>query len=177
MMKGTITKYPGHNGSGRAGSRSRSLIVLLAFVIIVALASVIASSVTLPQIGDWYADLEKPWFNPPNWLFGPVWTVLYGMIAVAGWLVWRERRLEGARGALGLFGLQLGLNVLWSLIFFGLQQPGLAFMEIIALWIAVCITMVAFWRIRPLAGWLFVPYLLWVSYAAVLNGAVWLLNA
>jgi translocator protein len=185
MMNGTITKSPGFNGPGRAGSRGRSLIVLLAFVILVALASVIASSVTLPQIGGWYADLEKPWFNPPNWLFGPVWTVLYGMIAVAGWLVWRERGLEGARGALVLFGLQLGLNVLWSLIFFGLQQPGffglqqpgLAFMEIIALWIAVCATMIAFWRIRPLAGWLFVPYLLWVSYAAVLNGAVWLLNA
>jgi len=98
-------------------------------------------------------------------------------MAIAGWLVWRERGLKGARGALALFGLQLALNILWSLIFFGLEQPGAAFMEIAALWIAVCATMIAFWRIRPLAGWLFVPYLLWVSYAAVLNGAVWRLNA
>ncbi|WP_247881167.1 TspO/MBR family protein [Skermanella sp. TT6] len=162
---------------GRAGSRGRSLIGLAAFVILVDVASATASSVTLPQIDGWYAGLEKPWFNPPDWLFGPVWTVLYGMMAVAGWLVWRDRGLAGARGPLLLFGLQLGLNILWSLIFFGMQQPGLAFAEISALWIAVAATMVAFWRVRPLAGWLFVPYLLWVSYAAVLNASVWLLNA
>jgi benzodiazapine receptor len=172
MMNGTILKGP-----GRTGSRGWSLLVLLAFVILVAVASATASSVTLPQIGGWYAGLEKPWFNPPNWLFGPVWTALYAMMAIAGWLVWRERGLNGARGAMTLFGLQLALNILWSLIFFGLEQPGAAFMEIAVLWTAVCATMIAFWRIRPLAGWLFLPYLLWVSYAAVLNGAVWRLNA
>ena len=164
-------------GSGRTGSRGRSLLALLAFVILVAVASATASSVTQPQIDGWYAGLEKPWFNPPNWLFGPVWTALYTMMAIAGWLVWRERGLRGARGALALFGLQLALNILWSLIFFGLERPGAAFVEIAALWSAVCATMIAFWRIRPLAGWLFVPYLLWVSYAAVLNGAVWRLNS
>ena len=93
-----------------------------------------------------------------------------------GWLVWRERGLKGARGALALFGLQLALNILWSLIFFGLESPGAAFVEIAVLWLAVAATLVAFRRIKPLAGWLFVPYLLWVSYAAVLNGAVWWLN-
>ena len=128
--------------------------MLLAFVILVAVASATASSVTLPaRIGGWYAGLEKPWFNPPNWLFGPVWTALYAMMAIAGWLVWRERGLKGARGPLALFGLGLALNILWSLIFFGLEQPGAAFMEIAALWTAVCATMIAFWRIRPLAGW------------------------
>jgi translocator protein len=161
---------------GRTGSRGRSLLVLLGFVILVALASATASSVTLPQIGGWYAGLEKPWFNPPNWLFGPVWSALYAMMAIAGWLVWRERGLKGARGALALFGLQLALNILWSLIFFGLESPGAAFVEIAALWLAVAATLIAFRRIKPLAGWLFVPYLLWVSYAAVLNGAVWWLN-
>ena len=171
MMNGTIL-----NGPGRTGSRGQSLLVLLAFVILVAVASATASSVTLPQIGGWYAGLEKPWFNPPNWLFGPVWSALYAMMAIAGWLIWRERGLKGARGALALFGLQLGLNILWSLIFFGLESPGAAFVEIAALWLAVAATLVAFRRIKPLAGWLFVPYLLWVSYAAVLNGAVWWLN-
>jgi benzodiazapine receptor len=177
MMNEKILNGPGLNGPGRTGSRGRSPLVLLAFVILVAVASATASSVTLPQIGGWYAGLEKPWFNPPNWLFGPVWTALYAMMAIAGWLVWRERGLKGARGPLALFGLQLALNILWSLIFFGLEQPGAAFVEIVALWLAVCATMIAFWRIKPLAGALFVPYLLWVSYAAVLNGAVWRLNA
>lgn len=171
MMTQTFLDEP-----GRTGSRGRSLLMLLAFVILVAVASATASSVTLPQIGGWYAGLEKPWFNPPNWLFGPVWTALYAMMAIAGWLVWRERGLNGARSALALFGLQLALNILWSLIFFGLESPGAAFIEITALWAAVGATTVAFRRIKPLAGWLFVPYLLWVSYAAVLNGAVWWLN-
>lgn len=171
MMTQTFLDEP-----GRTGSRGRSLLMLLAFVILVAVASATASSVTLPQIGGWYAGLEKPWFNPPNWLFGPVWTALYAMMAIAGWLVWRERGLNGARGALALFGLQLALNILWSLIFFGLESPGAAFIEITALWAAVGATTVAFRRIKPLAGWLFVPYLLWVSYAAVLNCAVWWLN-
>ena len=138
MMNETIFNVP-----GRTGSRGQSLLVLLAFMILVAVASATASSVTLPQIGGWYAGLEKPWFNPPNWLFGPVWTVLYAMMAIAGWLVWRERGLKGARGAMALFGLQLALNILWSLIFFGLEQPGAAFVEIVALWIAVCATMIA----------------------------------
>lgn len=171
MMTQTFLDEP-----GRTGSRGRSLLMLLAFVILVAVASATASSVTLPQIGGWYAGLEKPWFNPPNWLFGPVWTALYAMMAIAGWLVWRERGLNGARSALALFGLQLALNILWSLIFFGLESPGAAFIEITALWAAVGATTVAFRQIKPLAGWLFVPYLLWVSYAAVLNGAVWWLN-
>ena len=125
---------------GRTGSRGRSLLVLLAFVILVAVASATASSVTLPQIGGWYAGLEKPWFNPPNWLFGPVWSALYAMMAIAGWLVWRERGLKGARGALALFGLQLALNILWSLIFFGLESPERPSWRSSALWLAVAAT-------------------------------------
>jgi tryptophan-rich sensory protein len=155
----------------------RSAGALAFFVLLVAVASAIGSAVTLPQIPGWYAGLEKPPFNPPNWLFGPAWTLLFGMMAVAGWLVWRERGLRGAPGAFALFGVQLALNALWSVIFFGMQQPGLAFVEIIVFWLSILATLVAFWRVRPLAGWLFVPYLLWVSYAAVLNGSIWLLNA
>jgi len=134
--------------------------------------------------GAWYAALEKPAWNPPAWVFAPVWTLLYAMMAVAGWLVWRAggSAVGGAgapsRGiALGVYALQLVLNGAWSWLFFGLQRPGLAFAEIVALWLAILATTVLFWRVKPLAGALLVPYLAWVAFAAVLNLALWRLNA
>lgn len=127
----------------------------------------------------WYEALLKPTFNPPAWLFGPVWTLLYGMMAVALWLVRRDRDAEPAlrRRATVLFAVQFALNLLWTPLFFGLHSPGLAFVDICLLWIALLTTMLTFGRVRPLAGYLLLPYLLWVSFALVLNGTIWLMNA
>ncbi len=127
--------------------------------------------------GEWYATLAKPAWTPPDWLFGPVWTLLYILMAVAAWLVWRRYGLSGARAALALFVAQLILNALWSWVFFGLQRPGLAFLELTVLWLAVAATTGAFWRLEPWAGRLLVPYLAWVTFAGLLNFALWRLNA
>lgn len=125
----------------------------------------------------WYPTLTKPSFNPPAWVFGPVWTVLYIMMGVAAFLVWRRGLgAEGVRLALGVFLLQLLLNGLWSLLFFGLRSPGLAFVDILALWLAIGATVWLFWRLVPAAGVLLLPYWAWVSFAAVLNGSIWSLN-
>ena len=140
------------------------------------LAAGLGSLFTAASVGSWYAGLAKPGWNPPAWVFGPVWTALYAMMAVAGWLVWR-RGGPGAWTALQLFAVQLVLNVGWSAVFFGLQMPGLAFAEILALWIAIAATLRTSWRVSRPAGILLVPYLLWVSFAAVLNFAIWRLNA
>jgi tryptophan-rich sensory protein len=126
--------------------------------------------------GEWYAGLEKPPWNPPNWLFGPVWTMLYLLMAVSGWLVWKTAGWRGGATALGCFAVQLLLNAAWSWIFFGLHRPGLAFGEIVVLWCAIAATIVLFWRVRPLSGALLLPYLLWVSFAAILNLRLWQLN-
>ena len=137
-------------------------------------ATAVAGRVT--TTGAWYDALRKPSFNPPSWVFGPVWTALYIMMAVAAWLVWRERGLGGARGPLALWGVQLVLNVGWSILFFGARRPDLAFIEIVFLWAAIVATLLAFRRVRPAAGWLLVPYLAWVSFAALLNFTLWRLN-
>jgi len=127
--------------------------------------------------GEWYESLSRPSWTPPNAVFGPVWTVLYGMMALAAWLVWKEKGFTGARVALTLFAVQLALNVGWSWIFFGLRSPGAAFAEIVLLWGAIALTMVAFWRIHRAAAILLAPYLAWVGFAAVLNFEIWRLNA
>ena len=126
--------------------------------------------------GQWYESLTKPVWNPPSWLFGPVWTVLYGMMAIAAWLVWKRYGFSGAAVPLAVFVAQLVLNAGWSWLFFGLQRPDLAFAEIILLWIAILVTIVLFWRLERVAGILLVPYLAWVSFAAVLNFTLWQLN-
>lgn len=149
---------------------------LLVFIVVCFGAAGLGSLLTTPQLGDWYRQLHKPAFTPPDWLFGPVWTALYLAMAVAAWLVWQRHGWSGAQGALGLFGGQLLLNVVWSGLFFGLRHPGAAFLELVALWWAILATLVAFWQKQPLAGWLFVPYLAWVSFAGVLNFAIWWLN-
>jgi benzodiazapine receptor len=128
------------------------------------------------QPGVWYASLVKPALTPPAWVFGPVWTLLYLMMGIAAWLVWRTQGLTGALGPLGLFLVQLALNALWSYLFFGLKHPGLAFLDIVALWLAILATLVAFWRAYPAAGLLLLPYLLWVSFATYLNFQFWRLN-
>ena len=128
------------------------------------------------QPGEWYAGLVKPVLTPPPWVFGPVWTLLYVMMGTAAWLVWRTHGLAKAIWPLGLFLGQLALNALWSYLFFGLQRPGLAFLDIVALWLGILATLLAFWRAYPPAGLLLVPYLLWVSFATYLNFQFWRLN-
>jgi len=123
-----------------------------------------------------YATLDRPSWAPPSSVFGPVWSALYLMMAVAAWLVWRERGWRGARAALGLFVAQLTVNALWSWLFFAWRQGGAALADIAVLWLLIAATMYAFARIRPLAAWLLAPYLAWVTYAAALNGSVWLRN-
>jgi tryptophan-rich sensory protein len=124
----------------------------------------------------WYAQLAKPDWTPPGWVFGPVWTVLYTMMAVAAWLVWRQRNGSGRNKALTVFAVQLALNVVWSALFFALRSPGIAFAEIILLWLAIAATLVSFWRVSTMAFMLMLPYLLWVGFASVLNWSLWQLN-
>ncbi len=126
--------------------------------------------------GAWYAALNKPTWNPPNWIFGPVWTALYTMMAVAAWLVWRRGGFAANAFPLSLFLLQLLFNAIWSWLFFGLKNPALAFAEIVLLWLGIGATLAAFWRLQRPAAWLLVPYLAWVSFAAVLNFTLWQLN-
>jgi translocator protein len=128
------------------------------------------------QPGEWYEHLVKPALTPPGWVFGPVWTLLYAMMGVAAWLVWQRRGFTGAARALGLFLLQLGFNALWSYLFFGLKNPGLAFLNIVALWLVILGTLIAFYRHYRPAGLLLLPYLLWVSFAVYLNLEFWRLN-
>ncbi len=131
---------------------------------------------TRPAVSGWYAALNKPSFNPPDWVFGPVWTVLYVLMAVAAWMVWRVRKSRPVSLALGLFGVQLVLNAAWSLIFFGLHAPVAAMLELALLWVAVAMTLVLFWRTARPAGVLLLPYMAWVSFAAVLSAAIAVLN-
>jgi tryptophan-rich sensory protein len=126
--------------------------------------------------GEWYQQLTKPAWTPPNWVFGPVWTILYAAMAVAAWLVWRNRSIAEVSRPLALFAVQLVLNGLWSYLFFGRQMIGMAFIDIMALWLLIILTTVVFWRYNRYAGILFVPYVLWVTYAATLNFQLMRLN-
>ena len=126
--------------------------------------------------GPWYDALAKPSWNPPGWVFGPVWTVLYGCIGTSAWLIWRQRDTTAVTAALVLWGLQLLLNASWSPVFFGMQRLGLAFVTIVAMWGAIGATIAAFWSVDRTAALLLLPYFGWVSFAAVLNGVIWRMN-
>lgn len=141
-------------------------------------AAAIGSSVTFTALGSWYSGLDKPSFNPPNSVFGPVWTVLYILMAVAAWRAWKKGRDAGlpTGTAVALFGVQLVLNAGWSIAFFGLQAPGPAFVVIVALWLAIAATILAFRRLDGWAAAMMVPYLAWVSFAGALNFSIWQLN-
>jgi len=133
-------------------------------------AGVLGSFFTTSSIPTWYTSLNKPFFSPPNWVFGPVWTILYIMMGASLYLVWIKAKVPA------VFWVQLVLNALWSIIFFGMRNPALAFVDIIALWIAIFLTIKYFYKINKLAGQLLLPYLLWVSFASVLNFFIWQLN-
>jgi tryptophan-rich sensory protein len=158
-------------------SLTRSLIGLGVWIGVCFGAALIGSIFTNPSIPSWYADLAKPSWTPPNWVFGPVWSALYLMMALAAWLVWRRGGLTAASMPIALFMVQLGLNVTWSILFFGLHMPGVAFGEIVALLFAILATTIVFWRSTPIAGYLLLPYLIWVAFATGLNFALWRMNA
>lgn len=165
-------------GPDRAsGRRAIDVLVLVGFLFACFGAAAIGGLFTSRGLGPWYDSLRMPRWSPPDAVFGPVWTVLYASMAVAAWLVWKRAGWSGGRVALGVFGVQLALNVGWSGLFFGLRRPDLAALEILILWAAIVATLIAFLRISPVAGGLMVPYLLWVTFAAALNLAIWRLNA
>ncbi len=151
----------------------RSLLALASW-----LALVFSASATAVFIADngWYAGLVKPTWNPPGWLFGPVWTVLYALMAVAAWRVWLKGGWTRQKKALSLLLLQWALNALWTPLFFGLHQPGWALVEILVLLTVLLATMCAFWRVDRPAGVLLIPYAAWVAFATALNGTIWRLN-
>ena len=157
--------------------RSRDLLGLFAFITLCLAVSGGGGAITATSVDTWYQALEKPPFNPPDWLFAPVWTALYILMGIAAWRVWRLRSFEATRMAFAVFGAQLCLNLAWSFLFFGLQRIDLALLEIIILLIAIITNTIVFWRIERLAGLLFVPYAVWVTYATILNASLWLLNA
>jgi benzodiazapine receptor len=151
---------------------------ILAVVVTCLAVGYFSGMVTRSSIATWYPTLIKPSFNPPNWVFAPVWSLLYMMMGVAAGLVWErmDSNKEVVKKALVLFAVQLGLNALWSYLFFGLMNPMLAGLEIIILWLMIYETYMQFAKINKIAGYLFLPYLLWVSFAAVLNASIWWLN-
>lgn len=154
----------------------RKYIFILVSILLTFTAAGIGSYFTVPNIQSWYQMLQKPFFSPPNWLFGPVWTVLYLMMGVAFSLILNKNQDKNRSKAIKLFLIQLIFNVLWSFAFFGLHSPLLGFLVIVVLWAMILFTMRVFLRINKTAGWLFVPYLLWVSFAMILNLAVVILN-
>jgi tryptophan-rich sensory protein len=160
----------------RPRSRRDDLIGLAGFLAACFAVAGAAGAVTADSVATWYQTLNKPAFTPPDGVFAPVWTVLYAAMAVAGWRVWRKAGFAGGRNALTLFAIQLLLNGAWSFLFFGAHEIGIALVDIVVLWLVIAATTVAFWRIDRIAGLLFLPYLLWVGYAAALNAGIWLLN-
>ena len=149
---------------------------LLTFIILCLAVSGIGGAITATSVDTWYQALEKPPFNPPDWVFAPVWTALYILMGIAAWRVWRLRTFEATGKALAVFVVQLGLNLSWSFLFFGLQRIDLALVEIVILLCAIITNTIMFWRIDRRAGLLFVPYAAWVTYATALNASLWLLN-
>ena len=155
---------------------------LIVSLVVCFLAAAVGSFFTMPAISTWYATLTKPSFAPPNWVFGPVWTALYVLMAISLYIVWMEydkakfKKRDTIKPALTVFGVQLVLNAVWSFLFFGLKSPLYGLVGIVLLWLAIVWTMIKFWKISKKATWLLVPYILWVSFATIVNFAVWLIN-
>lgn len=157
-------------------TQPRAWLALVGLLIASFTASAIGGLATVANVRSWYPTLVKPEWNPPSWVFGPVWTLLYILMAVAAWRIWLRREIPGARAALLAYGIQLVLNASWSILFFGLRNPGAALIEIVVLWLLLVWLFRRFRRIDAVAGWLWLPYLLWVSFATVLNATIWRLN-
>ena len=156
-------------------STNKQLVGLLLWLAVTFLAAVIGAAAST-RAGSFYAQLVRPGWAPPAKLFGPVWTILYTLMGVSAWLVWRNGGIDVARTALTLFLVQLAVNALWSWLFFGWRQGALAFADIALLWVLIVATLIAFWRVSAVAGALLIPYLLWVSFALVLQYWIWQRN-
>ena len=156
-------------------SGTKQIIGLLGWLLLSFAAAAIGAAASV-QAASFYQQLVQPSWAPPSSVFGPVWSLLYALMAIAAWLVWREGGWRRQRGVLVLFVLQLAVNALWSWLFFGWHRGALAFADIVLLWLLIAATVIGFWRVRPLAGALLLPYLGWVSFASALNFAVWHLN-
>lgn len=154
----------------------QSIFALLGFLAACAVVSALGGGVTSGSVNTWYQGLAKPPFNPPDWIFAPVWTMLYIFIAVAGWRVWRAGGFASDRTAMLLYWGQLALNLVWSFLFFGAHALGVALIEILVLLALIVLTAQRFFRHDHIAGWLFVPYIAWVSFASLLNASIWWLN-
>jgi benzodiazapine receptor len=155
----------------------RDIAKLVVSIVACQCAGLIGSIFTTPAIPTWYATLEKPAFTPPSWLFAPAWITLYLLMAIAAFLIWRKGLTEeGVKSALVIFLVQLVLNALWSVVFFGLHSPLYGMVVILALWVAILLTILRFFRLSTAAGALLLPYILWVSFASILNISIWVLN-
>jgi benzodiazapine receptor len=161
------------DGSPRELSTLASLVGLAGFILLVV---IVAGAGAIFEPGAWYDTLAKPVWTPPNWLFPIAWTILYLMIAVAGWLVWREVGFAAAALGFVFYFLQLVLNAAWSWLFFGMHRMDLGLADVAGMWLAIAATIVTFYAVRPGAAWLLAPYLVWVSYAAALNLTLWRMN-
>lgn len=162
-----------HGAMDRPSSKLKNAFGLAAWIVLTFLAPSLGAF-SLP--GDWYAALNKPTWNPPSWVFGPAWTLLYTLMAVSAWLVWKRGGFGGQRVPLTLYLTQLVLNAAWTPIFFGAHALGWALAEIVVLWIAILLTLLSFRRVSTSAALLFVPYLAWVTFASVLNFTLWQMN-
>jgi benzodiazapine receptor len=156
-------------------SHAKQIVGLIGWLLLSFVAAAIGAVASV-QAATFYQQLAQPTWAPPSSVFGPVWSVLYALIGIAAWLVWREGGWRRQRGVLTLFLVQLGMNALWSWLFFAWHRGALAVADIALLWLLIVATLVGFWRVRPLAGALLLPYLCWVSFASALNFAVWQLN-
>jgi translocator protein len=161
------------NAGGPSGLRL--WIGLVVFLVLCFGVNGLGGLITYPNIAVWYKNLSKPDWTPPNWVFAPVWNLIFLLTAISAWLVWRRRGVAGAW--VWTFLAQLGFNLLWSVVFFGLRRPDQALIVILLLWVSVAAMVVIFWRVRPVAGLMILPYLAWVTYATPLNFALWQMNA
>ena len=148
-------------------------IISLVVSFVICFAAAFVGTRWLPD--EWFKKLNKPSWNPPNWLFAPVWTLLYALMAIAAWQVWEQAGVSAAP-LLALFVVQLVMNAAWTWVFFGLHRPDRAFVEIVVLWVFIAATLLGFWQMNPLAGLLLAPYLAWVTFASFLNLTIWQLN-
>jgi len=152
------------------------ILVFLICVLIPLAIGWISSTFTMGSVDSWYKTINKASFNPPGWVFGPAWTILYILMGISLYLVWTTSGSSLWKGGIGIFIVQLVLNFLWSIFFFGMHAPLLAFIDILLLWITILANILLFWQINPTAAYLLVPYILWVSFASVLNLFIVLLN-